>query len=137
MSYTVLAAAAVILAVAIDRWVLRTRLLCSRDFWAAYAILLFFQLLTNGVLTGLRIVRYSPASILGLRVAFAPVEDLAFGFALITITLCCWARLTAAPAAAGDAAAPGPRDGAESTTASRPETPDGERRQRATRTRTI
>jgi lycopene cyclase domain-containing protein len=117
MSYTVLAVAAVALAVAADRWVLRTRLLCSRDFWATYAILLFFQLLTNGVLTGLRIVRYSPSSITGLRLACAPVEDLAFGFALITITLCCWARLTAEPAAASDA----------------DEDPQGERRRHAKR----
>jgi lycopene cyclase domain-containing protein len=117
MSYTVLAVAAVVLAVAADRWVLRTRLLCSRDFWATYAILLFFQLLTNGVLTGLRIVRYSPSSIIGLRLAYAPVEDLAFGFALITITLCCWARLTAGPTAASDA----------------DENPQGERRRHAKR----
>jgi lycopene cyclase domain-containing protein len=94
MSYTILAAIAVVLAAAVDRWVLRTRLLCSRDFWITYIILLFFQLLTNGVLTGLRIVRYSRSSVLGLRLAYAPVEDLAFGFALITVTLCCWARLT-------------------------------------------
>jgi lycopene cyclase domain-containing protein len=105
MSYTELAVTAVVLAVAADRWVLRTRLLYSRDFWITYVILLFFQLITNGLLTGLRIVRYNPASILGLRVAYAPVEDLAFGFALITITLCCWARLTAAGAPAGDGTA--------------------------------
>ncbi len=95
MSYTALAALAVIGAVSVDQWVLRTRLLRTRSFWASYAILLFFQLITNGVLTGLHIVRYSPAAILGVRLAYAPVEDLAFGFALITFTLCCWAWLTA------------------------------------------
>ncbi len=95
MTYTLLAAFAVLAAVTVDLWVLRTRLLRSRGFWVSYAILLFFQLLTNGVLTGLHIVRYSPAAILGARLAYAPVEDLAFGFALITFTLCCWVRLTA------------------------------------------
>jgi lycopene cyclase domain-containing protein len=95
MSYTLLAAVAVILTVTVDLWVLRTRLLRSRTFWASYVILLFFQLITNGVLTGLDIVRYRPAAILGTRLAYAPVEDLAFGFALITFTLCCWVRLTA------------------------------------------
>jgi lycopene cyclase domain-containing protein len=94
MSYTLLAAIAVILTVTVDLWILRTRLLRSQAFWASYAVLLFFQLITNGVLTGLHIVRYRPAAILGVRLAYAPVEDLAFGFALITFTLCCWVRLT-------------------------------------------
>ena len=34
-------------------------------FWMAYPIIVFFQLLTNGVLTGFRIVRYSGEAILG------------------------------------------------------------------------
>ena len=37
---------------------------------------------------------YNPRDILGPRIAFAPIEDLAFGFALILLTLSCWARLT-------------------------------------------
>lgn len=101
MTYTILAAVAVILAVTVDQWALRTRLLRSRSFWVSYALLLFFQLITNGVLTGLHIVRYRPAAILGFRLAYAPVEDLAFGFALITFTLCCWVRLTAGAASPG------------------------------------
>ena len=101
MTYTTLAVIAVILVIAVDQWVLRTRLLRSRSFWISYAILLFFQLVTNGVLTGLHIVRYSPAAIVGLRLAYAPVEDLAFGFALIAFTLCCWTRLTARDASPG------------------------------------
>jgi lycopene cyclase domain-containing protein len=93
MTYTVLAGIAVLLAAAADIALLRTRLLTTRAFWLAYAILLFFQLLMNGTLTGLAVVRYNPHDILGLRIAFAPVEDLAFGFALILLTLCCWTRL--------------------------------------------
>ena len=73
---------------------LRTWLLVSKAFWQAYAILLFFQLLVNGALTGLNVVRYNPRDILGPRIAYAPVEDLAFGFALILLTLAPWARLT-------------------------------------------
>ena len=64
-----------------------------KAFWASYAILFGFQLLVNGVLTGLRIVRYDPDAILGLRLAYAPVEDLGFGFALILLTLSCWVAL--------------------------------------------
>jgi lycopene cyclase domain-containing protein len=106
MTYTALAITGVILAVTVDQWVLRTRLLRSGEFWATYAILLFFQLISNGVLTGLGVVRYRPAAILGLRLAFAPVEDLAFGFALITFTLCCWAWLTNRAAGHPDPASP-------------------------------
>lgn len=94
MSYTVLAVAAVLFAALVDLALLRTRLLTSRVFWLAYAILLGFQLLVNGTLTGLAVVRYNPHDILGPRVANAPVEDLAFGFALILLTLSPWARLT-------------------------------------------
>lgn len=102
MTYTVLASLAVLLAVVLDLAVLRTRLLRSSGFWLAYGIMLFFQLLVNGTLTGLSIVRYDPAAILGVRVAFAPVEDLAFGFALILLTLTVWVRLTAAGGRAGE-----------------------------------
>ena len=77
----------------IDLAVLRTRLLTRRAFWTAYAILLFFQLVVNGLLTGLRIVRYDRSDVLGLRIAYAPVEDLLFGFALVTVTLSLWVWL--------------------------------------------
>jgi lycopene cyclase domain-containing protein len=69
------------------------RLLTRRAFWTAYGIMLFFQLITNGWLTGRGIVRYDAAAILGWRVVFAPVEDLLFGFALVLWTLECWVRL--------------------------------------------
>ena len=49
-----------------------------------------FQLLSNGVLTGRGVVRYAPEAITGLRVAYAPVEDLMFGFALVLFTLSLW-----------------------------------------------
>lgn len=94
MSYTALASVAVLLAAVLDLAVFRTRLLRSSGFWLTYAIMLFFQLLVNGTLTGLSIVRYDPGAILGVRIAFAPVEDIAFGFALILLTLTVWVRLT-------------------------------------------
>lgn len=93
MTYTELAALGLLAAVTLDLWLLRTRLLTRRAFWTAYAIMFGFQLLVNGVLTGLPIVRYTPRTILGARVAYAPVEDLAFGFALILTTLSCWVGL--------------------------------------------
>src|SRR3954467_9947661 len=93
MSYTALALLGVATAVAVDVALFRTRLLARRIFWTAYAIIVFFQLITNGILTGRRIVRYDPDVILGLRVVFAPVEDLFFGFAMVLLTLSTWVWL--------------------------------------------
>ena len=104
MTYTGLAVIGVVAVVALDMWILRTRLLTRRAFWVSYAIIVFFQLLTNGVLTGFRIVRYDGAAIIGSttpadgpppmigdgRLIFAPVEDLLFGFALVVLTLVMW-----------------------------------------------
>jgi lycopene cyclase domain-containing protein len=93
MSYTALSVVAVVVAVAVDLVVLRTWLLFRRIYWVSYAIVLFFQLLVNGVLTGRHVVRYNPHTIVGLRIAYAPLEDLLFGFALVTLTLSLWVWL--------------------------------------------
>ncbi|WP_239308067.1 MULTISPECIES: lycopene cyclase domain-containing protein [unclassified Frankia] len=90
MSYTFLAVVGVAATVLIDFAVLRTRVLARKAFWAAYAVIVVFQLMTNGVLTGLAIVTYDPNAIIGRRFAYAPVEDLLFGFALVTQTLSWW-----------------------------------------------
>jgi lycopene cyclase domain-containing protein len=93
MSYTAAALLGVAAAVLLDLFVLRTRLVTRAVFWSTYPIVIVFQLLSNGILTGRRIVIYDPAAILGLRIAYAPVEDLLFGFALILPTLSVWVRL--------------------------------------------
>jgi lycopene cyclase domain-containing protein len=93
VTYTQLALAAVAGTVLVDTVVLRTWLVRRRTYWTAYAIVLFFQLATNGILTGFDIVRYDPAAILGWRIAFAPVEDLLFGYAMVTLTLSTWVWL--------------------------------------------
>jgi lycopene cyclase domain-containing protein len=93
VSYTALAVVAVLATLLCDLAVLRTRLLFRRVYWVSYAIVLAFQLLVNGVLTGRRVVRYDPGTITGLRIAYAPVEDLMFGFALVTLTLSVWVWL--------------------------------------------
>jgi lycopene cyclase domain-containing protein len=102
VNYTAAAALGVLVALAIDAVLLRTVLVRRKAFWTAYGIVLFFQLIVNGLLTGLRIVRYNGERILGLRVAFAPVEDLLFGYALVLVTLSLWVwwgrRLTSADA---------------------------------------
>ncbi|CAN5802982.1 hypothetical protein BH18ACT7_BH18ACT7_06830 [soil metagenome] len=97
MTYTSLSLLGLVGAVAVDLVVLRTGLVRRRLFWTAYAIVLFFQLVTNGLLTGLSVVRYDEATILGPRLVFAPVEDLLFGFALVLLTLSTWAWLGRRP----------------------------------------
>ena len=93
MTYTVAAALGVLGALGLDLLVLRTRLVAGRVFWATYPIVLAAQLVANGILTGRGIVRYDPHAILGPRVVHAPVEDLAFGFALVLSALSVWVWL--------------------------------------------
>ena len=93
MSYTAAALLGVLGAVLVDLVVLRTRLVTRVVFWATYPIIIVFQLLSNGILTGRHIVIYDPAAILGLRIVYAPVEDLLFGFALVLLTLSLWVWL--------------------------------------------
>ena len=97
MSYSTLAVAAVVGVLVGDLAVYRTRVVTRRVFWAAYAIVAVFQLLMNGVLTGLDVVTYDPEAIWGPRIAYAPVEDLLFGFAMVTLTLASWAAVNRRP----------------------------------------
>lgn len=99
MSYTALVSVAVVASVLLDLVVLRTGLVRRRAFWAAYLIVLAFQLVTNAWLTGRGIVTYSGDAVLGGsqaeafghgRVLYAPVEDLGFGFALVLQSLAWW-----------------------------------------------
>jgi lycopene cyclase domain-containing protein len=93
MSYSALAVTAVVVVVLLDLVVYRTRMVTRRVFWVACAIIVAFQLLVNGVLTGRGVVTYDPRVIWGLRIAYAPVEDLLFGFAMVTLTLASWAAV--------------------------------------------
>jgi lycopene cyclase domain-containing protein len=90
MTYTLAVVLGVAGALLVDLVVLRTRLVTRGVFWVTYPIVLVFQLLSNGVLTGRGVVRYDPAAIIGLRIGYAPVEDLFFGFALVLLTLSIW-----------------------------------------------
>jgi lycopene cyclase domain-containing protein len=90
VTYSALTGCALTLAICWDLILLRTRLLARKGFWVSYAIMLGFQLVINGVLTGVRVVRYDRHAILGPRLAYAPIEDIGFGFSLILITLSCW-----------------------------------------------
>jgi lycopene cyclase domain-containing protein len=90
MTYTQIAIFAVLLALVTDYYIARTRLILTKRYWTSYAIIVFFQLLTNWWLTSRNIVMYSPDAIIGWRIASAPVEDLLFGFALVTLVWVLW-----------------------------------------------
>jgi lycopene cyclase domain-containing protein len=90
--YTVASAAGVVLAVLLELLVLRTGVFRDPRYWVTLAIVAAFQLLVNGVLTCPPIVSYHPAEILGPRIACAPIEDLGFGFAMVTTTIALWRR---------------------------------------------
>jgi hypothetical protein len=104
MTYTQLAIVGVLVVIALDLFVFRTQLLKRKVFWVSYSIVIFFQLDTNGILTGFGIVEYDGAAIIGSstpkdspptfigdgRLVFAPVEDLLFGFCLVVLTLMIW-----------------------------------------------
>ena len=93
MSYTELVLLAIALTLVNDLFLLRTRLLLRKVFWTSYAIIIFFQLITNGWLTYNKIVIYSEEMIVGVRIAFAPIEDLGFGFALVANVMALWVYL--------------------------------------------
>ncbi len=90
MIYSDIALDAILVAVFIDLFILKTQMLTRGIFWISYALILPFQLLTNWWLTSKNIVMYSSADIIGRRVAGAPMEDLLFGFSMILMTLALW-----------------------------------------------
>jgi lycopene cyclase domain-containing protein len=93
--YTVAAVTAVVLVLALERFVLRTGLLRTAEYWVTMLIVIGFQCLVDGWLTKLDrpIVRYAPDAITGVRFPWdVPIEDFLFGLALLTAVLLLWER---------------------------------------------
>ena len=104
MTYTTIGVLSVLIVVFFDLFAVKTRRVTRPIFWLSYAIIVFFQLITNGLFTGTQIVKYDGSAIIGGsspadtaptflgdgRVAYAPVEDLLFGFSLILLSLSLW-----------------------------------------------
>lgn len=103
MTYTQIGIVAVLIAVVLDLVVFKTRILSKKVWWVSYAIVISFQFLTNGILTGFAIVQYDPKFTLGQdlhsatppmfgdgRIFFAPAEDLMFGFSLCLSSVVFW-----------------------------------------------
>ena len=90
MNYTGIALTDFLFSILFDLYIIKSRLLTRAVFWTSYAIIVFFQLITNWWLTSREIVMYDPDAIIGLRIASAPVEDLFFGFALVLSVMSLW-----------------------------------------------
>ncbi len=94
--YTLLTVLAIVVVVLLDLVVARTRLLATLGFWLALAIMWAFQIPVDGWLTRLdaAIVRYDDRHFSGVRLFLdSPIEDFAFGFAMVLATLMVWTVL--------------------------------------------
>lgn len=93
ITYTLLAGIAVMVVFAFELTVLKSGLLSLPRFWISIGIVTFFQLVSNGFLAGQKIVVYNPDLYAGARIAYAPLEDLFFGFALVSLTMFVWTKI--------------------------------------------
>lgn len=104
MNYFQIAVIYILFAFLIDLIILKTYVLRLSTFWLSYLIVIFFQFLTNGILTGFLIVTYNPSITLGSgdytsttppfigdgRLFYAPIEDAMFGFSMVVFTISLW-----------------------------------------------
>lgn len=93
--YTVWAAVAVAGVVAIELVWARTGIFRRPAYWVTITITWAFQIPVDGWLTKLSapIVRYNPHELSGVRFPWdIPIEDFAYGFALVTFALVLWLR---------------------------------------------
>ena len=93
--YTLAAGCSVLVVVGLELLVLRTGLFAKPAYWISLVIVLAFQVLVDGWLTKLSapIVLYAREHASGVRFPWdIPVEDFAFGFSLMTLTLVLWER---------------------------------------------
>ena len=90
MIYSDIALSAVFVAVVLDLFLLKSRMMTRGIFWLTYFLIVPFQLLTTWWLTSNKIVMYTDTEIIGQRLAGAPIEDLLFGFSMILLTISAW-----------------------------------------------
>lgn len=95
MTYTFEAVALAIVAVAVDRWITRARVIRTATFWITWVVVAAFQIPVDGALTRLSapVVEYRAGTYLGVRLDHAiPIEDFLYGFALVLLTISLWVR---------------------------------------------
>ncbi len=95
--YTLIAACSVLAVLVVEFAILRTGILRTAQFWLTMLIVWGFQVLVDGWLTKAdgTIVLYDDSQNSGVRVGWnSPIEDFAFGFSMVTLTLLLWHRQT-------------------------------------------
>lgn len=100
--YTAAAAVAAAGVVACEAGWWRTGIFRARAYWVAMAIVAGFQVAVDGWLakTSDPVVTYDPKRLIGLRIPPGiPVEDFAYGFALVTMAIALWERAGRLPGA--------------------------------------
>lgn len=105
--YTIGALAADVAVVLFELLWARTGIFRTWSYWVTLIIVFGFQIPVDGWLTKLSapIVIYAPGQFSGIRGPFGiPLEDFAYGFALVTLALVLWVR-------AGRSAGTPPPDG--------------------------
>jgi lycopene cyclase domain-containing protein len=93
--YTASALVAATAVIAVEVVWLRTGLFRRASYWVTMAIVFGFQVVVDGWLTKLSapVVEYNGHQFSGVRFPFGiPLEDFAYGFALVTLTLVLWVR---------------------------------------------
>jgi lycopene beta-cyclase len=94
--YTVIVLLLLAIVLLVER-VLRSHIFLMRAYWVTMAISAGFMILVNGWLTkqSAPIVIYAGEEFLLGRIIWdIPTEDFAFGFALLTMVLTCWIKVT-------------------------------------------
>lgn len=95
--YTIATLLTMIAVVLIELFWLRTGIFRTAQYWISLLIMFAFQVPVDGWLTKLSnpIVVYAPESMLGVRFPWdIPIEDFGFGFAMLTLTIMVWKRLS-------------------------------------------
>ncbi len=93
--YTLWALVAVGVTAALELLVIRSGVFLRPAYWITIAITWAFQVPVDGWLTKLSapIVIYNPADFSGVRFPWdIPIEDFAYGWALVTLVLSLWVR---------------------------------------------
>ena len=93
--YTLWAVVAAVAVLGLELVWWRTGLFRRPAYWITLVITFAFQIPVDGWLTKLSapVVEYNPKEFSGVRFPWdIPLEDFAYGFALVTLVLLCWLR---------------------------------------------